>query len=110
MNYQLLSKIDNGIRRLSSLNALVERVVERIAPRMTAAAVNCVVPFLITTCQTGGYWTGTCGQCGGGTCYFRWEGSYYLYPFGYRKATNFQKKTYCSPPSPNIDTCNSNCS
>lgn len=109
MNDLLLSKIDDGIRRLDSLNALVERVVEHIAPKMSAAAASCGIKLWSQACQTGGYGTVACGQCGGGICYYRWEGVLTHYMFGY-KAANFQKKIYCSPPSPNIATCNSNCS
>lgn len=87
------------------LDLLASEAAAKAAPQPDAA---CGSYIYSEPCQTGGWWSGSCSTCSGGTCYYRYEGTLYHYSGGI-KASGFVLKTRCSQPSPSIATCNTNC-
>jgi hypothetical protein len=76
----------------------------------SASTMGSCGPYIRNSvCQTGGWWSNnSCSQCGGGTCYYRYEGVLYYYWYG-TKSCCWNLITRCSTP-PSMATCNTTCS
>ncbi len=80
---------------------------ETQSANVAPATTTCNVFLWSESCQTGGWWTGSCPYCGGATCYFRYEGTLDHYATGNHGHSIWKAiRCYTPPWKPN---CNSTC-
>lgn len=107
----VLPRLDHGLRRLGLLNSIVDRLVERLTPKMSATAASCGVPLYPTVCMATGVRSWPSSSCPGGVMYEWFVGFVIIYTNGQKTVAGPRQQTNsCTQPAPRPGPCFSTCS